>query len=143
MRSTHHCKAIGPLTPAAGTDTFPPGLSILTAAVIVQILANLELSRLRMALTSAGTLSRSASAEFGTGTFFISSAMSVIRPMISLLQSARIFFTSAPQSTHNFSSALLNFTKSASAILIYPMLMGKNQSAEPQLCWHLGQTSSP
>src|SRR5262245_49880664 len=105
-RFTHQSTAMGPLTPAAGTDTFPPGLSILTAAVIVQILANFELSRLRIALTSAGTLSRSASAEFGTGIFFIASAICVIRPITSLLQLASIFFTSAPQSTHIISSTL-------------------------------------
>jgi hypothetical protein len=127
-RFRHQTTAMGPLTPAAGTDTFPPGLSILTAAVIVQILPNLELSRLRIALTRAGTLSKSASGEFGTGTFFISSAIWLMRPMISLLQLARIFFTSAPQSTHNFSSDLLNFTKSASAIFLYPVLMVRTRA---------------
>src|SRR5882672_4676726 len=119
-----HIVAIGPLTSEAATDTLPPGLSMSIDALIVQMLANLELSRFRMALTNCGTLSRSAVAELGTATFSMSSISFAIRLLIELWQLARSFFTSPPQSTHNFSSALVNFVNSASAISVYPGFEG-------------------
>src|SRR5690349_6812926 len=113
--------ARGPLMPAAGTLTLFFPTSTLTPKVAT--LAKRAPPRFRALFTRSGTLDTSP--EAGTGSFSRSVASFPIRVLTAFRQLEINFPTSAAQSVHSFSTALLYFSVSASDINRSPLLLNR------------------